>query len=73
MITHFLKTCEVSHHLDVSTHLDPVVEADDGPLLDVGLGKQALAGVFDAALPHLHKYRLIRVWKVRRPDMATEL
>ena len=68
MITHFFKTCKVSHHLDVSTHLDPVVEADDGPLLYVGLGKQALAGVLNAALPHLNKYCLIRVWKVRRPE-----
>ena len=49
-------------------HLEPVVEADDGALLDVGPGEQALARVPDPALPHLHEDRLVGVGEVRGPD-----
>ena len=52
-------------------HLEPIVEADDGAGLDVCPGKQSLASILDAALPHLDKYRLIRVREVRGPEIIS--
>ena len=56
---------EISREVMLTASSHPVVEADDRPLLNVALGKQALPCPWDAALTNLLIHKLINYFEAK--------